>query len=167
MTAIRWGAVHTKPMQELTAQKELENQDFEVFLPLFWKTKSHGGRKERVKRALVDGYVFARIDDPDSTPWRSINGTRGCIGLVCQGDRPALIRDAELDPLRALIGLDGMAETKKISRYYDGQKLQISGGPLAGNAGLFVVDEEGRITLSVDLLGRKVRVTVNEDQVAT
>src|SRR3546814_9952853 len=82
-----WFAVYTQPHKELLAAQHLRNQDFEVYLPQYQKLSRRAGKAPGVIAApLFPRYLFAGIDT-ETQRWRSVNGTRGVLGLVMFGER--------------------------------------------------------------------------------
>jgi transcriptional antiterminator RfaH len=164
----RWFAIFTHPLMELFAGQQLRQQGFEVLVPWFWRRLKPHGRvsPEPVKRAVFPCYIFSRFD-PDSTRWRSINGTRGVVRLICRGEIPVPIDDTQMGAVLGMVDRHGKAEIDALPKFYVNQLLRLKDGVWAGQQGLFVGADKGLLTLSLDLLGRKVKVTVPEDQVTT
>ena len=77
---ISWCVAHTQAQKEKTAQMNLLNQGFEVYLPLFKKIKKHARKIEKVSVPLFPRYIFVGFNS-ETSRWRSINGTRGISHL--------------------------------------------------------------------------------------
>ena len=71
--------VATKAGRERLAARQLQNQAFDVFLPLRNKSVRHARRIITRKVPLFPGYLFVRMDI-DAVRWRAVNGT---IGVKC------------------------------------------------------------------------------------
>lgn len=169
---IHWFAIYTHPLREMSARDELQADEhpmrahLQVFLPYFVRrlVGHRPGRGSPVKRALLPCYLLARFD-PDSAPWRTINGTRGVVRIICQGDIPCPVSDGQVADLQAKTDQDGKAEIDDFPKYYVNQLLHVRDGVWAGRSALFVAGAGGLLTLAVDILGRSVKVSVPEDQV--
>jgi transcriptional antiterminator RfaH len=157
---IRWYAAYTQPQTEARAAQQLRNQDFDVFLPLCRRLRRHARRTETVLRPLFPRYLFVALD-PERQRWRSVNGTRGIVHLVGQGDRPTAVPAGIVEALRARADLAGAVPLDALAAFERGQKLLVTDGPFAGHTGRFDSLTDGqRVVLLLDLLGRSVEVAV-------
>ena len=59
---LRWYAVHTQPHRELRAKNQLENQSYQVFLPLRLKTIRHARKLSNVASPFFPRYLFIQLD---------------------------------------------------------------------------------------------------------
>ena len=57
-----WYVAYTHARKECQALQHLRNQTFEVFLPLYRKTRRHAGRVETITAPLFPRYVFVGVD---------------------------------------------------------------------------------------------------------
>ena len=157
---IRWYAVYTKPQGETRSAQELLQQDFDAFLPLCRRLRRHARRAESVLRPLFPRYLFVALD-LESQRWRSINGTRGVVQLVRQGDRPAPVPQGVVEGLRARADATGAVPLDALSALERGCNLLVTGGPFAGHIGRYeAMTDDARVILLLDLLGRSVEVAV-------
>ena len=156
---IAWFAVYTQPAKEAFAAQELRNQGFEVYLPRYQKLRRHAGRTDIVAAPLFPRYLFAGID-LDAQRWRSVNGTRGVVGLVMSGDRPMPVPEPVMAEIRGREDENGFIQLNRPS-FRQGEALRIVEGPMADTQALFeeAVDSN-RAILLVSLLGRMVRTTM-------
>ncbi len=154
MTA--WFAVYTQPGKEAFAAQELRNQDFAVYLPRYQKLRRHAGKAQIVAAPLFPRYLFAGIDLA-AQRWRSVNGTRGVIGLVMSGDRPIPVPEPVMAEIRSREDDKGFIQLNP-PQFRRGQALRIVDGPMADTQALFEEAVDGhRAILLVSLLGRMVR----------
>lgn len=153
---ISWFAVYTQPGKEALAAQQLQNQEFGVYLPRYQKMRRHAGRAEIVAAPLFPRYLFAGID-LGVQRWRSVNGTRGVVGLVMSGDKPIPVPEPVIAEIRAREGEDGFIRLNPPG-FRRGQALRIVEGPMADTQALFEEAVDGnRAILLVSLLGRLVR----------
>lgn len=151
-----WFAVYTQPGKEKLAAQQLQNQGFGVYLPQYQKMRRHAGKTEIVAAPLFPRYLFAGID-VETQRWRSVNGTRGVIGLVMSGDKPIPVPEPVIAEIRAREGEDGFIRLNPPG-FQRGQALRIVEGPMADTQALFEEAVDGnRAILLVSLLGRLVR----------
>jgi transcriptional antiterminator RfaH len=157
---IRWYAAYTQPQTEARAAQQLRNQGFDVFLPLCRRLRRHARRSETVLRPLFPRYLFVALDS-ERQRWRSVNGTRGIIHLVCQGDRPAAVPAGVVEALRARADGTGAVPLDALAVFERGQPVLVTDGPFAGHTGRYeALTADQRVILLLELLGRRVEVAV-------
>lgn len=157
----QWFAVHTRMREEALAQRHLDRQGFEAYLPRYAKRRRHARRIERVAAPLFPRYLFVRMDT-DACRWRAIHSTVGVSYLVCHGDSPAPLPDGVIDDIRAREDAAGMvALDAEPPPFEKGQAVRVTGGALADQVGFFdCVSDDERVILLLDLLGRQIKVRV-------
>ena len=162
---ICWYVVHTKPRGEETALFHLRRQNFDAYLPLHLKKRSHARRIDWVPRPLFPNYMFVAMDT-DQTRWRSIRGTIGVNGLVCNGERPSAVPDGIVEAIRVRENENGFVELNRDDLFKKGERVEIAGGPFAETSGIFeCADSKDRVVVLLSLLGREVRTRVKLDWV--
>jgi transcriptional antiterminator RfaH len=161
-----WHVVQTHAHAEAKAQMHLARQGFETYLPRYLKRRRHARRVETVASALYPRYLFVRFDTAIHR-WRAIQSTVGVARLVCNGDSPAAIDGSVIGGLKGREDTQGFIQLEQRPRFAVGDKVRVSEGAFADCLGLFenVADHE-RVIILLDLLGRKVRVVLDEDFVA-
>ena len=151
-----WIVVHTHVHAEAKAEHHLCRQGYEVYLPRYRKTRRHARCLETVIRPLFPGYLFVGFDQ-QATRWRPIQSTIGVRQLIRAGDRPVLAPGWIVDGLRAREDADGLVEVR--SSLAKGEQVRIVSGPLYDHVGVFdCADDNDRVMVLLDLLGRQVRV---------
>ena len=156
----RWFVAHTRVRGEPVARRNLARQGFEVYLPRYLKRRRHARRLDRVAAPLFPRYVFIRMD-PERCRWRSVNGTVGVAHLVCHGDRPAALPDGTVAEIRAREDARGLVAVRAAPPFRRGETVQVTAGPLSDQVGLFdCADDDERVVILLDLLGREVPVRV-------
>ena len=139
---MRWYVAQTQPNAESKAVAHLGRQGFVTYLPRYMKRRRHARRVDVVAAPLFPRYLFVEIDTAVQR-WRSIYSTVGVSQLVCTGDTPTPVSDQVVTRLKDREGVfcDCLG-------LYDG------------------MPDRDRITILLDLLGRKVRVLVDLESVA-
>lgn len=166
MMNARWYVVHTQPNAERKACAHLLRQGFEIYAPHYRKRRRHARRVETVIAPLFPRYLFVAVDTATQR-WRSIQSTIGVSRLVCNGDVPAPVPDEVLAQLRAQEDGAGLIKVDTTPRFARGDKIRILDGLFSACIGWFeeVTDSE-RVSILLDLLGRKVRVALDPQDVA-
>lgn len=162
----RWYVAQTHPLSEARAESNLRRQGYAVYLPRFAKRRRHARRVEIVPRPLFPRYLFVGFD-PEADRWRAIGSTAGVARLICQGDSPCPVPDGVVEAIRAREDAGGMVIMSAAPRFKPGDRVRMLGGVFVDCLGLFeAVADEHRVAILLDLLGRQVRVLVDDTQVA-
>lgn len=164
MTESFWHVVQTHVHAEAKAQLHLGRQGFETYLPRYLKRRRHARRIETVASPLYPSYLFVTFN-PAVHRWRSIHSTVGVARLVCNGDMPATVDDAIVNGLKTRENAQGFIELKR-RQFASGDKVRVREGVFCDCLGLFEsMGDRERVAILLDLLGRKVRVVLDEELV--
>ena len=160
----RWFVVHAQPRNEMRAVANLNRQGFQTFCPCVRHTVRHARKSTLTLVPLFPGYVFVQVD-VSVDQWRSINGTRGVIRLITNGDDPVPVPVGIVEDLQRRISPDGAMDWT--SSFKVGDQVKISDGPFAAFIGkLEKLDASGRVRVLLDLLGRSVTVSLHAETIA-
>ena len=123
----KWFLIYTKAREEQRAKKNLENQGFEIFLPMIAFAKSNQSKSITLK-AMFPGYLFVKINI-ELDKWNRIKSTRGVSHLVVFGQRLAEIPNQVIAYLKSGADENDIFR-QKISRreFQKGDKLVIEKG---------------------------------------
>lgn len=164
--AKRWFVVQTHVNAEAKAARNLLLQGFEVYVPRYLKRRCHARKIDEVAAPLFPGYMFVQID-MQKQRWRSIQSTSGVASLVLNGSEPAAVPPLVL---RSLLGREdesGYVKLDERPMFAQGDKVRVTAGAFAGNFGLFEgLADRDRILILLEMLGRKVCVSIETDMVA-
>jgi len=158
-----WYAVQCQPHGEARAALNLARQGFDAYCPRYLKTRRHARQVRSVAAPFFPRYLFVNLDLA-SQRWRSVNGTFGVSGLVGPRDHPSSVPEAIIAALRAREDENGyIAVTHPAERWKAGDPVRITGNnAFHGCSGLFEgLNDDERVRVLLDLLGRKVRVTLD------
>jgi transcriptional antiterminator RfaH len=162
----RWYVVQTQPHAEWRAAQNLARQGFGSYLPRYLKRRRHARRIDMVARPLFPSYLFVAVD-MTTQRWRVISSTFGISRLVCNGDEPAAVSDQVIMQMRSRENSDGLIQLNTGSRFAPGDSIRITDGVFSACLGLYEgMADHQRIAVLLDMLGRKVRVTIDGDAVA-
>ena len=113
----------------------------------------------------LEGAVVA-IDNA-SQRWRSIQSTFGVSRLVTNGDDPATVPEGVVHALKAREDDKGFIQLDSKPAFTPGDKVRVLAGAFMDSAGLFNgLADHDRVSILLDMLGRKVRVLLDADMVA-
>jgi transcriptional antiterminator RfaH len=162
----RWYVVQSQPNAEHKAMAHLNRQGFGTYLPRYLKRRRHARRMDIVAAPLFPRYLFVAID-LTAQRWRSIFSTVGVSRIVCNGDFPTPIHDHVVAALKAREDTGGFVHLDSRPNFCAGDKVRLLDGVFADCLGLYEgMKDNDRVAILLDLLGRKVRVTVDVDSVA-
>jgi transcriptional antiterminator RfaH len=161
-----WYVVQTHVNAEAKAARNLLRQGFEIYLPRYLKRRSHARKIEKVPVPLFPRYMFVWIDIATQR-WRSVQSTFGVSHLVLNGSDPAPLAQQVIGCLRAREDANGYVQLEQRPKFALGAKVRVLAGVFADNLALFDgMADRDRVAVLLDLLGRKVRVTLDADMVA-
>jgi transcriptional antiterminator RfaH len=158
----RWYVVQTHAHAEAKAIGHLARQGFDAYLPRYLKRRRHARRIETVSAPLFPRYLFVTIDMMCQR-WRAVRSTIGVTRLVCNGDDPVPVAESVIATLRGREDSQGFVVLRPRPQFAPGEKVRVLDGVFADCLGLFDgMKDSDRVAVLLDLLGRKVRVVLDE-----
>lgn len=144
----KWYLLYTKPRQEKLALQHLQNQAYEVYLPLIQVEKIRQGVRSLVEEALFPRYLFVKLDEAGSQSWAPIRSTVGVSQLVKFGHRFAEVSQD------LVAWVQDHAKVMKLApELKQGDLVTITEGPFRGMEAIFkTYDGEKRAILLLNLL---------------
>ena len=132
--------------------QNLARQRFAGFLPRYRATRQHARQRYEVLTPLFPGYIFVRFN-PDDAPWRSINGTRGVLGLVGPRlARPVAMPASAIDNIMARCRNGIM--TSLLECLEPGAVMRVISGPFADQlVTIEALDGHDRVRVLLKILG--------------
>lgn len=156
--ARRWCIVQSEYRREATAEKEIGDAGYLVYVPRF-KTKVRDRSMRKwidTTRPLLPGYLFVDCAD-EAVPVAWLNRQRGVRDVLRQADQPIRIPDLVIEQLRRDEGINFnqpyRAAGHGVPLEID-QPVRITDGPFTGFYGLVGrIDGATRITVFIELFG--------------
>lgn len=165
MSELNWYVVHTYSgyenkvkanIEKTIENRKLQDQIFEVRVPLQDVIEMKGGVKKNVSKKMFPGYVLVNMIMNDDT-WYVIRNTRGVTGFVGPGSEPVPLSEAEMRNL----GISGSEEEIEIDVEV-GDLIEVVSGAWEGRES--VVKEinlnKQTVTIEVDMFGRETSVEI-------
>jgi transcriptional antiterminator RfaH len=163
LTSAPWHVVQVRVHAEVKAQMHLARQGFATYLPRYLKRRRHARRVEIVAAPLYPSYLFVTFDRAIHR-WRSIQSTVGVARLVCNGDVPAALDNSIINGLKSREDTRGFIQLERRPQFAAGDKVRVREGVFRNCLGLFEgMGDRERIAILLELLGRKVRVVLDEE----
>tara|TARA_B100001123_G_scaffold372361_1_gene436207 strand:- start:1528 stop:2040 length:513 start_codon:yes stop_codon:yes gene_type:complete len=166
MTA-EWYAAYTQPRMELWARSNLWERGVDVYLPIYRKRRRHARRVDWVSTPLFPRYLFLKAD-LSRTGSRALSATRGLINLVSAGTgtKPTVVTESIINGLKSRENSEGIICIERERRFDPGEELLISDGPFVDWPALFECgNDEERIIVLMNMMGRQARVRISREQV--
>ena len=161
----RWYVVQTQVNGEAKAAENLGRQGYQTYLPRYLKRRRHARKVDFTAKPLFPRYMFVAIDIATQR-WRSVQSTVGVSRLVTNGDSPAMVPEGVVGALRAREDAKGLVTMDAKPAFAPGDKVRVLAGAFMDNAGLFSgTADRDRVSILLDMLGRKVRVWLDADLV--
>ena len=164
--AAAWYVVHTHPRAEAKALLNLDRQGFSCYLPRYLKRRRHARRVDTVAAALFPRYLFVALDVA-TQQWWPIRSTFGVSDLVFNGEQPAPVPAGLIQAIKGREDEHGFVSLLRKPRFAPGETVRIVDGVFSACLGLFEgMADRDRVAVLLDLLGRKVRVVMDEEALA-
>jgi transcriptional antiterminator NusG len=174
-----WFVVHTyagyenKVKQNLASRvrsMNVEEQIFEVVIPMEDVIEFKGGRKVVAQKKLFPGYLYVRMDLDDDS-WYVVRNTPGVTGFVGNGARPTPLSRKEVE---GVLGTGEQEEvgTEKKARprleFEVSEQVRVTTGPFADFNGVIsdIDVARSKLTVLVNIFGRETPVELELGQVA-
>jgi len=174
-----WYVVHTyagyenKVKQNLASRvrsMNVEEQIFEVVIPMEDVIEFKGGRKVVVQKKVFPGYLLVRMALDDDS-WYVVRNTPGVTGFVGNGARPTPLSKKEVENILGTGAAEVPGTEKKVRPrvgYDVGEQVRVTTGPFADfNGAISDIDvARSKLTVLVNIFGRETPVELELGQVA-
>jgi transcriptional antiterminator RfaH len=159
-TARVWYLVYCKPRQESVARENLTRQGYETYLPVMRDVRRRQGRRVTLVAPMFPRYLFIHLNRQTDN-WAPIRSTLGAVSIVRFGRLAARVPDDLVALLRSCEDTQGL-QVLPVEEYKPGSRVRITQGGFAGYEGIFqAASGRDRVTVLLDVLGRKARTTVD------
>jgi transcriptional antiterminator RfaH len=163
MSQAHWYVVQTQPNAERKAAAHLTRQGFQTYLPRYLKRRRHARRIDTISAPLFPRYLFVAVD-VTSQRWRAIQSTVGVLRLICNGDVPAAVPDGIVEGIWSRENDKGFIDLDDRAKFRPGDEVRVLDGVFSASLGIVEgATDNQRVMILLELLGRKVRVSVDAD----
>ena len=157
-----WFILQFKSNSHHIAEKNLNRQGFETFLPLHDITLRRTSRFINTSKSLFPGYMFIKFDKAKSE-WHKINCTYGVSRLITFNSILKPLPTSFVDSLMKRYDLSG--KLLPIEKLKKGDQVTVLSGPFANfTATVEKYEDDQRIWILMDLMGRKTKITTQSDE---
>ena len=177
-----WYVVHTQSGYEkkVTANlhariqsMNMEDQIFEVVIPMEEVVEFKNGKKQNVQRKVFPGYILVRCNMTDES-WYCIRNTPGVTGFVGQSDRGQKPTPLGRRDVRNFLSVKGGVTGEQAARakpkldFEEGESVRVKEGPFADFLGTIaeINADHMKLKVLVNIFGRETSVEMDFSQVA-
>ena len=177
-----WYVVHTQSGYEkkVTANlnariqsMNMEDQIFEVVIPMEEVVEFKNGKKQTVQRKVFPGYLLVRCQMNDES-WYCIRNTPGVTGFVGQSDRGQKPTPLSRREVRTFLAVKGGGTDEQVARakpkldFEEGESVRVKEGPFADFLGTIaeINADHMKLKVLVNIFGRETLVEMDFSQVA-
>ena len=169
-----WYVVHTyagyenkvkADLETRVASMNMEEQIYEVVIPMEDVVEVKGGKKQTVQRKVFPGYLLVRMELSDDS-WYVVRNTPGVTGFVGSGTKPIPLSEREVDKI---LKRKGEAEKPRPkAEWQTNDPVRVTTGPFANFQGVIseVDDERQKVKVLVNIFGRETPVELSYDQIS-
>ena len=163
VTKKQWYAVYTRPRWEKKVAELLERKKVEVYCPLNKVNREWADRRKVVLEPLFTSYVFVYVSEQEHA---SIKQTDGVVNFVYWLNKPAVIRNEEIETIRKfLIEYDHVSLEKTQVNLND--RVRIINGPLMMWEGNVVEIRTNTIKITLPSLGQNLVAEIRKEHLET
>lgn len=159
----QWHAVYTRPRREKKVFALLEERGIASYCPLNKIRRRWSDRYKIVNEPLFKSYVFVKIDEGEM---KKVRMTSGVVNFVYWNDKPAVIREQEINSIRKFLNEYDYISVEQI-RLQPNQRVKIMNGVLMDEEAIVVQAEKNKVQVVLNTFGFKLiaDLTKNEIQV--
>jgi transcription antitermination factor NusG len=159
----QWYALYTRPRWEKKVADLLEKKKVEVYCPLNKVQKQWADRRKIVLEPLFTSYVFVFVSEQEHL---SIKQTDGVVNFVYWLNRPAVIRNEEIDTIKKfLTEYDHVSVEKTQVNLND--RVRIINGPLMMWEGNVVEIRTNTVKITLPSLGQTLVAEIRKENLET
>jgi len=170
-TARKWYALLTFANRERSAAEWIKRGSHAwIYWPnmVIQVPDGRGGRRAQLQ-SIIPGYLFMAADLDDGDPWDVVHETPGIHGFVRNGTgHAAHLTDQDIEIIRNIEGKENLPlDPRTAHRFKIADKVQFC-DDLFGRwpvGKVHRLDDDGRIVVTISLLGRVVPIHVNPNQI--
>ena len=166
MSELNWYVVHTYSgyenkvkanIEKTIENRKLQDQIFEVRVPLQDVVEMKGGVKKNVSKKMFPGYVLVNMVMNDDT-WYVVRNTRGVTGFVGPGYDPVPLSEAEMRNLGIVANSNSEVEID----IEVGDLVEVTSGAWEGRVSTVTAINMNKqtVTIEVDMFGRETSVEI-------
>jgi len=146
----KWFAIYTKPRWEKKVNSRLLEKGIDSWCPVQKKMSQWSDRKKLIEDPLFKSYVFVHISEDERL---AVLTTDGAVQFVYHLKKPAVIRDEEIEIIRAyLLEKDVTLSVENLRHFSENNKVVIRKGVFMDIEGTVIKGGSKKIYVRLDSL---------------
>ena len=145
----KWFAIYTKPHCEKKVADLLTKKSIENYCPLNKVQKQWSDRKKIIYEPLFTSYVFIKISFDEQL---AVRQTYGVLNFVYWLNKPAVIKDEEINIIKRFLDDHSSVKLEKISLNIN-DTVKIVGGPFMEQEGNVISIKNKSVKVMLPSLG--------------
>lgn len=163
ITKKQWYAVYTRSRWEKKVADLLEKKKLEIYCPMNKVQRQWADRKKIILEPLFASYVFVCVSEREHL---SIKQTDGVINFVYWLNKPAVIRNEEIDTIKRFLNeYDHVTVEKTQVNLND--RVRIINGPLMMWEGNVVEIRTNTVKITLPSLGQTLVAEIRKENLET
>jgi transcriptional antiterminator NusG len=155
----RWFVFYTKSRHEKKSKAFLEKKGFHVFLPLQQVMRQWSDRKKKIETPLFNSYIFV-FESEDNLA--EILQTPGISWSIRYNDRPAFLREEEVDIIQRFLSTGYFIETHTAPSLETGDAVEVIDGALKGLKGHVIHAASGdKFSVLLESIQQNIVITID------
>ena len=159
-----WYVAYTQPKSEVLAAENLKRQGFDVYLPLYKTYKKSLADEVCRSVPMFARYMFFRPGN-DTQSIGAARSTRGVSFVLSFGFQMAVLKNVQLEAIRAFELARNCMDTGQISPFQPGVKVRFADSSMRGLDGVVTSVSSQRVKVLLELLGKQHTVSVEHQRV--
>ena len=157
-----WWVVQSKPNAEEKAIRQLSNQGFVTYCPMYQKETLRARQIKTKTIPLFPCYVFIEADEHAKDTIHTIRSTYGVSRLLKIGEMPILVPGQVICDIK-LIEAQQIGKTE--SYFKKGELVKIKEGLYRGLEAVYQMDDGlKRVVILLNILNKETPLHINKDQ---
>ena len=159
-----WYVVYTQPRSEALAAENLRRQGFNVYLPLYKMHKKSPVAVVSHSVPMFARYMFFRPGHAMQSV-AAARSTRGVSIVLSFGFQMAVIKNVQLEAIKAFELARNCLDAGQISPFQPGVKVRFADSNMRGLDGIVTSVSSQRVKVLLELLGKQHTVSVDHQRV--
>ena len=159
----QWYAVYTRPRWEKKVAELLEKKKINVYCPLNKVQRQWADRKKIILEPLFTSYVFVHVSEKEHL---NIKQTDGVVNFVYWLDKPAVIRNDEIDTIKKFLNEYDYVTVEKVNVNLN-DRVRIINGPLMMWEGNVVEIRTNTVKITLPSLGHTLIAEIRKENLET
>ena len=157
-----WYAIYTKSRSEKKVYQLLRQKGIECYCPLNKVQRKWSDRLKVEEEPLFKSYVFVRISQEETIQVRMTNGV---VNFVYWLDKPAVVRDTEIELIRKFLNEYESVEATPI-HIAPKSKVRIQRGILMNSEATVLKIQNNKVVVVIDSIGFSLTAYVDKSNLS-